>query len=122
VVPNRFAPAGCVKMNSSVFHVLVTKQLRLRPLMSVKQVDVDRPMQGGLHAVGAGAHAYPIEPNPNDPFQSHEVNYHCLLVEVGCDALKVTMHRLDMTSGTAVWTQPDSVTISVPSEKAVAHQ
>jgi hypothetical protein len=30
------------------------------------------------------------------------------------------MHRLDLTSGTAVWTQPDSVAISVPAAKAVA--
>src|SRR3984893_17628242 len=63
---------------------------------------------------GAGAHAYPIERAPDDPFQSKEVNYHYLLVEVDQQQLKVTMNRLDLTSGKAVWTQPDSVKITMP--------
>jgi 3',5'-cyclic AMP phosphodiesterase CpdA len=63
---------------------------------------------------GAGAHAYPIDRAKDDPFQSKEVNYHYLQVEVDRGSLKITMHRLDLTSGTAVWTQPDSVAISVP--------
>jgi Icc-related predicted phosphoesterase len=67
---------------------------------------------------GAGAHAYPIERAPDDPFQSKEVNYHYLLVDVDSGKLKITMHRLDLTSGTAVWTTPDSVVISVPVAKA----
>jgi hypothetical protein len=33
---------------------------------------------------------------------------------------KVTMNRLDLTSGKAVWTQPDSVKITVPAAPAVA--
>jgi Icc-related predicted phosphoesterase len=69
---------------------------------------------------GAGAHAYPIERANDDPFQSKEVNYHYLQVEVDRGSLKITMHRLDLTSGTAVWTQPDSVTISAPTAKAAA--
>jgi acid phosphatase type 7 len=69
---------------------------------------------------GAGAHAYPIERAAEDPFQSKEVNYHYLLVEVDRGSLKITMHRLDLTTGTAVWTQPDSVAISVPEAKAVS--
>ncbi len=69
---------------------------------------------------GAGAHAYPIERAKDDPFQSKEVNYHYLQVEVDRGSLKITMHRLDLTSGTAVWTQPDSVAISAPAAKAVA--
>jgi Icc-related predicted phosphoesterase len=69
---------------------------------------------------GAGAHAYPIERAPDDPFQSKEINYHYLLVDVDRGNLKITMHRLDLTSGTAVWTQPDSVAISVPAAKAAA--
>jgi Icc-related predicted phosphoesterase len=69
---------------------------------------------------GAGAHAYPIERAASDPFQSKEINYHYLLVEVDRGNLKVTMHRLDLTSGTAVWTQPDSVAISVRVAKAAA--
>ncbi len=68
---------------------------------------------------GAGAHAYPIERATGDPFQSKEVNYHYLLVDVDRTNLKITMHRLDLTSGKAVWTQPDSVAIAVPAAKAV---
>ena len=49
---------------------------------------------------GAGAHAYPIERAPGDPFQSKDVNYHYLQVEVDRGKVKVTMHRLDLTSGT----------------------
>ena len=67
---------------------------------------------------GAGAHAYPIERAKDDPFQSKEVNYHYLQVDVDRGSLKITMHRLDLTSGTAVWTQPDSVAISVPAASA----
>ena len=68
---------------------------------------------------GAGAHAYPIERDPGDPFQSKEVNYHYLLVEVNRDRLRITMHRLDLSRGAAVWTEPDSITISTPAAKAV---
>lgn len=67
---------------------------------------------------GAGAHAYPIERAKDDPFQSKEVNYHYLQVDVDRGSLKITMHRLDLTSGTAVWTQPDSVAISAPAASA----
>jgi Icc-related predicted phosphoesterase len=63
---------------------------------------------------GGAAHAYPISRAADDPFQSKEVNYHYLLVEVDQERLKVTMNRVDMTSGKAVWTQPDTVTIAVP--------
>src|SRR5580700_10025261 len=69
---------------------------------------------------GAGAHAYPIERAADDPFQSKEVNYHYLQVEVDHGSLKITMHRLDLTSGTAAWTQPDSVAISVLAAKTGA--
>src|SRR6266853_1456534 len=69
---------------------------------------------------GAGAHAYPIERAPGDPFQSKEVNYHYLAVQVDRGSVKITMHRLDLTSGKAVWTEPDSVTISAPAANAVA--
>lgn len=63
---------------------------------------------------GGAAHAYRIERAPDDPFKSKEVNYHYLMVEVDHQQLKVTMNRVDLTSGKAVWTQPDSVSISVP--------
>ena len=61
---------------------------------------------------GAGAHAYPIERAPDDPFQSKEINYHYLLAEVDHDKLIVTMHRLDLSSGKASWSEPDSLTLS----------
>ena len=67
---------------------------------------------------GGAAHAYPIERAADDPFQSKEVNYHYLLVEVDQKQLKVTMNRLDLTTGKAVWTQPDSVKITVPAAAA----
>jgi len=69
---------------------------------------------------GGAAHAYPIERAPKDPFQSKEVNYHYLMVEVNNHQAKVTMNRLDLTSGKAAWTQPDSVTLAVPAA-AAAH-
>jgi hypothetical protein len=70
---------------------------------------------------GAGAHPHLVKRAPDDPFQSKDVNYHYLLVEVDRGRLKITMHRLDLTSGTALWTEPDSVTISVPAAKAAEH-
>ncbi len=63
---------------------------------------------------GGGAHAYPVERTRSDLFQSKEVNYHYLLVEVDRQQLTVTMNRLDLTTGKAIWTQPDSVKIAVP--------
>ena len=61
---------------------------------------------------GGGAHAYPIERAPDDPFQSKQVNYHYLLVQVDQHQLRVTMNRLDLTTGKAVWSQPDPVKIN----------
>jgi hypothetical protein len=45
---------------------------------------------------------------------------HYLKVEDDQGKLKITMNRLDLTSGTPGWTQPDLVTISVPTAKAAA--
>ena len=67
---------------------------------------------------GGAAHAYPIERAKDDPFQSKEVNYHYLSVEVDRQQLTVTMNRLDLSSGNAVWTKPDSVKIAVPAATA----
>ena len=69
---------------------------------------------------GGGARPYPIERTPDDPLNGKTVNYHYLLIEVDRSNLKVTMHRLDLSSGAAIWTQPDSVSISVqPAAEAV---
>ncbi len=61
---------------------------------------------------GGGAHGYPITRAPDDPFQSLEVNYHYLIVEVRGRRLKVTINRVEMREGLASWTQPDSLAIS----------
>ncbi|HUO13706.1 MAG TPA: metallophosphoesterase [Verrucomicrobiae bacterium] len=61
---------------------------------------------------GGAAHAYPIARAPGDPFQSKEINYHYLSVDVDQSQVKITMNRIDLTSGKPVWTQPDSVTIA----------
>jgi acid phosphatase type 7 len=77
----------------------------------------ERHEHGGvtyLVSGGGGAHAYPIQRMPDDPFQSNEVNYHYLLVEVGSQQVAITMNRLDLSTGKAVWTQPDSVKILAP--------
>jgi len=63
---------------------------------------------------GGGAHAYPIPRAPDDPFQSHEVNYHYLLVEVHGRKLKVTVNRLELKEGLASWTHPDLLALSSP--------
>lgn len=62
---------------------------------------------------GGGAHAYPIERGLDDPFQSKQINYHYLLVEVDHQELKVTMNRLELNDGKAAWSQPDSVKITL---------
>jgi 3',5'-cyclic AMP phosphodiesterase CpdA len=67
---------------------------------------------------GGAAHAYPIERAPDDPFQSKEVNYHYLLVEVDHQQLKITMNRVQLANGKALWTQPDSVKIAVAASNA----
>jgi len=77
----------------------------------------ERHEHGGVHYFvlgGAGAHAYPIERAATDPFQSKDINYHYLLVEVDRHHMKATMNRVDLSSGKAVWTQPDSVEITAP--------
>ena len=69
---------------------------------------------------GGAAHAYPISRAPDDPYQSKEINYHYLLVEVDHQQLKITMNRVELNNGKAVWTQPDSVKIAVPASASVA--
>lgn len=61
---------------------------------------------------GGGAHAYPIERAPDDPFKSKEINYHYLAVSVDRQKVTVTMNRLDLTTGKAVWTEPDSANLT----------
>jgi acid phosphatase type 7 len=73
---------------------------------------------------GGGAHAYPIERARGDLYPDNRINYHYLLAEVDRGKLKITMNRLELTDGKAAWTQPDSVSITVPAlahTKAAAH-
>jgi acid phosphatase type 7 len=67
---------------------------------------------------GGGAHAYPIERAPGDPFPDTRVNYHYLLVEVDRGKITITMNRLEINDGKATWTRPDSVTLVAPASKA----
>ena len=69
---------------------------------------------------GGGAHAYPIERGHDDPFQSKEINYHYLLVEVDQQRLNVTMNRLQWNEGKAVLTTPDQVEIRLPKAASAA--
>jgi acid phosphatase type 7 len=107
-------------------HMLETRQPNQRARIVVFSGHVhnyERHEHGGVTYFvtgGAGAHAYPIERDKDDPFQSKEVNYHYLQIDVDRGTLKVTMHRLDLGSGTAVWSTPDSVAIAAPAAKAAA--
>ncbi len=69
---------------------------------------------------GGGAHAYPIERARDDPYQSKQINYHYLLVEVDRQQLKITMNRLELDDGKEAWSQPDSLTIAAVDANADA--
>jgi len=69
---------------------------------------------------GGGAHAYPIEREPNDLFPSKEINFHYLLVEVDRGKMVITMNRFDEEKQT--WSQPDSTTITVPASATAVGQ
>lgn len=63
---------------------------------------------------GGGAHAYPIQRDPSDAFQSNAVNYHYLLADVSRRSMTISMKRVQLVDGKAIWSQPDSVTLTVP--------
>ena len=63
---------------------------------------------------GGGAHAYPIERQPADLFQSKEINYHYIDVKVDLGKMVATMNRLELKNGAAAWTQPETVTVTAP--------
>lgn len=63
---------------------------------------------------GGGAHPYLVRRAPSDPFQSSGINYHYLFVEVDRGKLKITMNRIDLSTGKAAWTRPDEVNLLVP--------
>jgi Icc-related predicted phosphoesterase len=102
--------------------MLEARQAKMRAKMIVFSGHVhnyERHEHGGITYFvtgGGGAHAYPVERAPGDPFQSKEINYHYLLVEVDRRAAKITMNRLVLKDGKEAWTQPDSVTISASAD------
>jgi Icc-related predicted phosphoesterase len=70
---------------------------------------------------GGGAHAYPIERAPDDPFQSNEINYHYLMVDVANGSMNITMHRLQLQDGKETWSEPDHVTLTPAAVAVGAH-
>jgi len=69
---------------------------------------------------GGAAHAYPIERAPGDPYQSKEINYHYLMVEVDHSQVSITMNRVVLSNGEETWSQPDSTKITVAAAAKVA--
>ncbi len=69
---------------------------------------------------GGGAHPYPIVRAPDDLYQDKGINYHYLLVEVSGAQAHVTMNKVEITGGKAVWTKPDAVTIKASTVKAAS--
>jgi Icc-related predicted phosphoesterase len=63
---------------------------------------------------GGGAHPYLISRKPDDPLFGKTVNYHYLLIEVDRGKMKITMNRLDLATGKASWSTPDSTEIAAP--------
>ena len=77
----------------------------------------ERQQHGGVTYFvtgGGGAHPHLIERSPSDLFQSNRVNYHYLLADVSEKSMTVTMKRVELVDGKPTWTQPDSVTLTVP--------
>jgi Icc-related predicted phosphoesterase len=100
------------------------KRLRARIVVFGGHVhNYERHEHGGVTYFvtgGGGAHAYPITRAADDPYQSTEINYHYILVEVKKHKLKVTMNRLEMKDGLAKWSTPDSVNIPSPARPPTA--
>jgi Icc-related predicted phosphoesterase len=107
--------------------LLEEKQQHLRARIVVFNGHVhnyERHEHGGITyfvSGGGGAHAYPIARKPDDLYKDGGINYHYLLVQVDHNHAIITMHKLDLTGGKEVWTQPDRVSISAPNV-LVAHQ
>lgn len=69
---------------------------------------------------GGGAHAYPISRAPEDSYQDKGINYHYLLVDVEGGRAQITMNKVEIKDGKAVWTKPDMVTIKAKVAMPVA--
>jgi 3',5'-cyclic AMP phosphodiesterase CpdA len=97
--------------------VLEARQQKLRARIIVLTGHVhnyEHHQHGGIDYVvtgGGGAHPYGIARKRTDLFQSDEVNYHYLLIDISADRAVVTMNRLDVSNGQETWSQPDTVTV-----------
>jgi Icc-related predicted phosphoesterase len=69
---------------------------------------------------GGGAHAYPIERQPTDLFQSKEINYHYVDVKIKNKKMLAIMKRLELKAGVAVWSRQETVTIVAPASAKAA--
>jgi len=96
------------------------KQMRARIVVFAGHVhNYEHHEHGGVTYFvtgGGGAHAYPIERQPTDLFQSREINYHYIDVKVEPGRMSAIMNRLELKNGRALWTQPETVNITVPAE------
>jgi acid phosphatase type 7 len=63
---------------------------------------------------GGGARPYLIVHKKEDAYQDPGVNYHYLTVEVAQNSAKVVMHKVEIKDNAPHWTEPDSITITVP--------
>jgi len=99
-------------------------KMRARIVVFASHVhNYERHEHGGITyfvSGGGAAHAYPIERAPSDPYQSKEINYHYLTLEVDRSQVTVTMNRLVLTNGKESWSQPDSTKITVPAAAKAA--
>ncbi len=91
------------------------KQMRARIVVFNGHVhNYERHEHGGVTYFvtgGGGAHAYPVPRAPGDLYQDKGINYHYLLVDVNGDRAQITMNKLELQDGKAVWSTPDVVTI-----------
>lgn len=97
--------------------MLEERQTRLRARIVVFSGHVhnyERHEHGGVTYFvtgGGGAHAYPIMRKPADLYQSNEINYHYLNVNVKPGVMDVVMHRLELQDQRERWSEPDRVSI-----------
>lgn len=91
------------------------QKLRARIIVLTGHVhNYEHHQSGGIDYIvsgGGGAHPYAITRKPEDLYQSNEVNYHYLLINVTADRAVITMNRLDVSAGHESWSQPDTVVI-----------
>jgi hypothetical protein len=110
------SPARPAEQKLAEFLEQQQKKIRARIVVFASHVhNYERHERNGVTYFvtgGGGAHAYPISRAADDKFQSQEINYHYLLVEVDGGSVKVTMNRIDLAGGLKKWTRPDSLIVN----------